>query len=928
MRHGVSSGRRRRRQGTRGPSCSGCSPGTPRSTSCTSPPTPTRGAAVGDLYPVARGRVRRGSQLAPLDAADLARARRRVPRAAARRVAGARARRCVDDVAHVVDLGADFRLPGRRVRAVVRRRAHGARADRPVRVRARRALPRRARTARARRRARLLPDRGRASRCAPLLAGGLVEPTGIIADAMSGVSGAGRGLKTGEPLLRGERERHRVRRCSRTATPRRWSRRSRRSRGDRRPGAVHAAPRADDARHPRHLLRRARPRGGLSTARLLEHYRDFYAGEPFVVRGRRAAAHEGDATARTSRTSPCASTTAPAPSSRSRLKDNLVKGASGQAIQNANLLLGLPETTGFPSSGCCRERHGAPTGLRRGRARVRDQDRRARPTSRSSRPTDRRAGARGARVHDEPRARRAGAGEPRPPRRRPRRRGRARAPATPTRRPGERGPARRPPHVRAHRATALGVAADDVLVCSTGLIGIPLPMDAARGRASRRCAATLGADGGDAPPRPMLTTDTVRKEAVASSSLRHRGHRRRHGQGRGDAVARDGDDARGAHHRRRRRPARAAPRRWPRGRRDSSTACRRRLHEHERHRARARERPGRERIDGSGTRTRRAHRRADRASAGRSPSRWRATPRARPSSSASSCAGAALRRRGAPSRRAPSRDSQLVQCSLNGEDPYWGRVLSELGASGAQLRSRSRSTSPTTASRCAATASRADARRRRARARSWRALEIEIVCDLHAGARRGDGALHRPLATRTSTRTGARRDATDDRSRACARRRREGDDPRRGAARTSASSPARPSSSSTAATRWTTPSSPTCSRQDVVLMRLVGMNPVVVHGGGPADQRPHAPARQGTRVRRRPARHRRRDRRHRAHGARRQGEPRDRRVGQPARLVRGRALGRGRRAHPRRRSATPRSASSATSARSTRRSSSGCCARS
>ena len=27
--------------------------------------------------------------------------------------------------------------------------------------------------------------------------------------------------------------------------------------------------------------------------------------------------------------------------------------------------------------------------------------------------------------------------------------------------------------------------------------------------------------------------------------------------------------------------------------------------------------------------------------------------------------------------------SQLVQCSLNGEDPYWGRILSELGASGA-----------------------------------------------------------------------------------------------------------------------------------------------------------------------------------------------------------------------------------------------------
>jgi glutamate N-acetyltransferase/amino-acid N-acetyltransferase len=28
-------------------------------------------------------------------------------------------------------------------------------------------------------------------------------------------------------------------------------------------------------------------------------------------------------------------------------------------------------------------------------------------------------------------------------------------------------------------------------------------------------------------------------------------------------------------------------------------------------------------------------------------------------------------------------NSQLVQCSLNGGDPYWGRILSELGASGA-----------------------------------------------------------------------------------------------------------------------------------------------------------------------------------------------------------------------------------------------------
>ena len=31
--------------------------------------------------------------------------------------------------------------------------------------------------------------------------------------------------------------------------------------------------------------------------------------------------------------------------------DNLVKGASGQAVQATNLVLGLPETTGLPTIG-------------------------------------------------------------------------------------------------------------------------------------------------------------------------------------------------------------------------------------------------------------------------------------------------------------------------------------------------------------------------------------------------------------------------------------------------------------------------------------------------------------------------------------------------------------------------------------------------
>ena len=31
--------------------------------------------------------------------------------------------------------------------------------------------------------------------------------------------------------------------------------------------------------------------------------------------------------------------------------DNLVKGAAGQAVQNANLMLGLPEDTGLSTEG-------------------------------------------------------------------------------------------------------------------------------------------------------------------------------------------------------------------------------------------------------------------------------------------------------------------------------------------------------------------------------------------------------------------------------------------------------------------------------------------------------------------------------------------------------------------------------------------------
>jgi len=78
--------------------------------------------------------------------------------------------------------------------------------------------------------------------------------------------------------------------------------------------------------------------------------------------------------------------------------------------------------------------------------------------------------------------------------------------------------------------------------------------------------------------------------------------------------------------------------------------------------------------------------------------------------------------------------------------------------------------------------------------------------------------------------------------------------------------------------------------QDVVLMRLVGMNPVVVHGGGP----------QITDLMRRLGKEPKfvdglrvtdaEDRRHRPHGPRRQGQPRHRHLPQPSRHLRRRPL--------------------------------------
>ena len=73
-------------------------------------------------------------------------------------------------------------------------------------------------------------------------------------------------------------------------------------------------------------------------------------------------------------------------------------------------------------------------------------------------------------------------------------------------------------------AAALGVRAEEVLVCSTGVIGVPMPMPAVEA-ALPALANGLTVDGGPAAARAIMTTDTVPKEvavelAVADGAVR------------------------------------------------------------------------------------------------------------------------------------------------------------------------------------------------------------------------------------------------------------------------------------------------------------------------------------------------------------------------------------------------------------------------
>ena len=67
-------------------------------------------------------------------------------------------------------------------------------------------------------------------------------------------------------------------------------------------------------------------------------------------------------------------------------------------------------------------------------------------------------------------------------------------------------------------AQRLGLAAEEVLICSTGVIGVPIPMDILLAGLDPLVAA-LSSEGGDGAARAILTTDLVDKQIALETDL-------------------------------------------------------------------------------------------------------------------------------------------------------------------------------------------------------------------------------------------------------------------------------------------------------------------------------------------------------------------------------------------------------------------------
>jgi N-acetyl-gamma-glutamyl-phosphate reductase len=176
---------------------------------------------------------------------------------------------------------------------------------------------------------------------APLVADGLVEPTGLVADAKSGVSGAGRGGGTTLGFADVNEDVSAYGLLRHTHLP---EMREALTRLAGQPARLTFTPHLIPM--TRGILATCYARGRIDTEQALQTARRYYAGKPFV-RVTEQPPHTKWALGSNLAFISYAADPAAGVVIALGAVDNLGKGAAGQAVQNANLMCGLPETAGL-----------------------------------------------------------------------------------------------------------------------------------------------------------------------------------------------------------------------------------------------------------------------------------------------------------------------------------------------------------------------------------------------------------------------------------------------------------------------------------------------------------------------------------------------------------------------------------------------------
>ena len=181
----------------------------------------------------------------------------------------------------------------------------------------------------------------------PLLDAGLIDGTGMVIDLVTGVSGAGRPPKENTTFCTVDEDVTAYGLLTHRHTPEIEQALTERTGVA---ASVLFTPHLAPMNRGIIATCYGRPTGETSTEEALDAMRSFYADEPFMVVSERSPSTKATLGSNTVHLTARVDPRTGLVMAIATL-DNLMKGASGMAVQNANLALGLPETAGLPIVG-------------------------------------------------------------------------------------------------------------------------------------------------------------------------------------------------------------------------------------------------------------------------------------------------------------------------------------------------------------------------------------------------------------------------------------------------------------------------------------------------------------------------------------------------------------------------------------------------